>query len=289
MGGGVVSDACDGTVAALGYLVLTTTDVPAWARVARTMGVAVEQEGDHLLGVVDERAWRLRIQPGSVDDIAFVGWELRSGADLVLLQRRLEAMGLVVGPVDPSRGIAQGFAAVDPEGNSLEFFVGAPVPAQRRSEPNATFRTGELGLGHVVLFCDRFEDMLDFYVSVLGFTVSDTYGEDGVDVAFLRCNRRHHSLALARGRREFTLQHLMLEVDSIDQVGLCFEACLPLGLAQSTLGRHTNDRMLSFYVLAPGGFTIEYGSGGRLVDGPELQPHHGSTSLWGHRDLVPSR
>ena len=48
--------------------------------------------------------------------------------------------------------------------------------------------------------------------------------------------------------------------------------------------------MFSFYALAPGGYTIEYGYGGRLID----EEHHSgasytTTSWWGHRDLRPSR
>jgi 2,3-dihydroxybiphenyl 1,2-dioxygenase len=279
----------DGRVAALGYLGLTSPDLGAWERMSTTLGVATELVGDTLLGAVDERAWRLHVQPGATDDLAFVGWELRSGADLDVLRARIAASGHDIGDIDEGRQIVQGFSTRDPDGNTLELFVGAAVPARRPAEPAARFRTGALGLGHVVLHCHRFEEMLDFYVTVLGFTVSDTYGQGGVDVAFLHCNSRHHSLALVRGRGDFALQHLMLEVETIDEVGRCYDACLPLGLAQSTLGRHTNDRMLSFYVLAPGGFTIEYGADGRLVEQPELQPHHRRTSVWGHHDLVASR
>ena len=34
----------------------------------------------------------------------------------------------------------------------------------------------------------------------------------------------------------------------------------------STLDRHTNDHMTSFYVNTPSGFFIEYGWGGRVID-----------------------
>ncbi|BDT99842.1 hypothetical protein IFM12276_28710 [Nocardia sputorum] len=34
----------------------------------------------------------------------------------------------------------------------------------------------------------------------------------------------------------------------------------------STLGRHTNDKMISFYVRPPGGWDLEYGTEGMLVD-----------------------
>lgn len=51
----------------------------------------------------------------------------------------------------------------------------------------------------------------------------------------------------------------------------------------STLGRHTNDKMISFYVRAPGGWDIEFGCEGMLVDetfytGEEIT----RDSYWGH-------
>lgn len=52
----------------------------------------------------------------------------------------------------------------------------------------------------------------------------------------------------------------------------------------STLGCHTNDHMVSFYVQTPSGFQVEYGYGGRLIEDAawEVQLHR-SPSIWGHR------
>lgn len=278
-----------GTVAALGYLGLTSTDTDAWADMARTIGMAVAPSASGIVCAVDDRSWRFAVQRGEADDLAFVGWELHSVGDLDALRTRIASLGHAIVDIPSIRDVVQGFATTDPDGNALELFVGAPVRDGGGAAPTAAFTTGELGLGHVVLFCHDFEAMLDFYVGALGFVVSDTYGSSGADVAFLHCNQRHHSLALARGRTDHVMQHFMVEVADIDAVGRCFDACASQGLAQSTLGRHTNDRMFSFYVLAPGGYTIEYGADGRLIQGPELQPHFLRTSDWGHHDLVPSR
>ena len=51
-----------------------------------------------------------------------------------------------------------------------------------------------------------------------------------------------------------------------------------------TLGRHTNDRMTSFYVRTPSGFEIEYGTGGLLVDDATwvVRPYDAG-SVWGHK------
>jgi len=51
----------------------------------------------------------------------------------------------------------------------------------------------------------------------------------------------------------------------------------------STLGRHANDLMVSFYVQTPGGFDVEYGTDGRLVDDATwVNRESTAVSLWGH-------
>ncbi len=52
----------------------------------------------------------------------------------------------------------------------------------------------------------------------------------------------------------------------------------------TTLGRHTNDFMTSFYARTPSDFMIEYGWGGRSIDPDTWQPVEMTCgpSLWGH-------
>ena len=128
------------------------------------------------------------------------------------------------------------------------------------------FVTGDGGLGHAVLFVPDLAEAERFYIDVLGFRLSDAV-EDGISIRFLHCNSRHHSLAFVAVPGMVGMHHLMLEVGSLDDVGAAYdivnERHLPLAM---TLGRHTNDRMTSFYVRTPSGFEIEYGYGGPLVD-----------------------
>jgi hypothetical protein len=50
-----------------------------------------------------------------------------------------------------------------------------------------------------------------------------------------------------------------------------------------SLGRHTNDRMISFYARSPSGFEVEYGYGGHLVDDATWEPGElAAVSSWGH-------
>ena len=62
-----------------------------------------------------------------------------------------------------------------------------------------------------------------------------------------------------------------------------------LEVFSGTLGRHANDLMVSFYVRTPGGFDIEYGTGGRLVDDATwVSRETTAVSLWGHSFAAPS-
>jgi 3,4-dihydroxy-9,10-secoandrosta-1,3,5(10)-triene-9,17-dione 4,5-dioxygenase len=78
--------------------------------------------------------------------------------------------------------------------------------------------------------------------------------------------------------------HLMIEVATLDDVGRALDRCHRRGApVSSTLGRHANDLMVSFYVQTPGGFDIEYGTDGRRVDDSTWVSRESTTvSLWGH-------
>jgi len=51
----------------------------------------------------------------------------------------------------------------------------------------------------------------------------------------------------------------------------------------ATLGRHVNDKMLSFYMRTPSGFDVEFGCEGLEVDDREWVARESTAvSLWGH-------
>jgi 3,4-dihydroxy-9,10-secoandrosta-1,3,5(10)-triene-9,17-dione 4,5-dioxygenase len=79
--------------------------------------------------------------------------------------------------------------------------------------------------------------------------------------------------------------HAMIEVESVNEVGLANDRRIAQGVNLSgTLGRHTNDHMLSFYMRSPGNFDIEYGAEGRTIEDWEKFSVFESTvpSFWGH-------
>ena len=143
-------------------------------------------------------------------------------------------------------------------------------------------------MGHVVLFVPDAEAALDFYRGVLGFRRSDfiVWGPES-SIHFLRCNARHHSVALLQVGDFSGVQHMMFEMASLDQVGCALDRARAQGVTVSTdLGRHRNDRMVSFYMQGPSGFDVEIGWGGiRVGDDWVENEFVGAGDLWGHAGL----
>jgi len=175
-------------------------------------------------------------------------------------------------------------------------FCGAALEHRPAVSPYGNrFVTGDQGLGHVVLPVAEEEPALRFYTEVLGFRLRDSirmapelFGRPPgppLWMRFLGCNPRHHSLALAPFPAPAGIVHLMIETAALDDVGRALDRCARRRAPVSaTLGRHANDQMVSFYVQTPGGFDVEYGTGGlRVDDRTWVTRETTAISLWGHR------
>ena len=272
-------------VTRLGYIGLAVRDVSAWERfAAAVLGLEpAGRDGDGSLFLrMDEHHHRIVVHPGAEDDLACVGWEVADEAALEAVAGRLKDAGADVRRGGEAQRRARRVAGLvsfsDPGGVATEVFFGPLVTFERpfkSPRPISGFVTGDLGLGHIVLAVDELDAGVRFYRDVLGMRLSDLArfdgpGEASSAMAFLRCNPRHHSLALAAsggGRPQRRLLHFMLQVGSLDDVGSTYDLCQDEGVAiGATLGRHTNDHMVSFYMASPSGFAVEYGFGGREVD-----------------------
>ena len=290
----------DREVIACGYVGLTAHDLSAW-RTFGTDGLGLQVAGDAaggedaLLLRMDERAWRIAVLPGP-GGLAFSGWEVRDAPALERLAERLAKAG-----ADPRaddalaarRGVAELLCCMDPSGNQLEFFHGARISSAAFVSPTgASFVTsaagpGDMGFGHIVMSYAEIGPALEFFFGTLGFRHSDIIMLAGDPWHFAHVNPRHHSLALGPGPRSSALEHIMLEVTDLDAVGRSFDYFTDIPFALSTtIGKHTNDFMVSFYVKAPGGFEVEYGCHGRLIDDATwTTATYDSASFWGHRPV----
>ena len=117
----------------------------------------------------------------------------------------------------------------DPLGNRLELFHGAETTAEpfKPGRSISGFRTGPLGLGHVVLNVDTAETidkLMAFYRDMLGFRLTDYYSHPFV-ARFLHLNPRHHSLAFIQTGKN-AVHHIMMELFSFDDVGQGYDIAL---------------------------------------------------------------
>ena len=231
------------------------------------------------------------------EGLAYVGWEVAGKHDLEVLVDAVEAAGTTVKRVDASearsRGVVELVRFEDPAGTPLEVFYGQHYDFQFTSPLGMQFVTDPCGLGHVFLSVTEFDECVDFYCGALGFKVSDFADLGPVQATFLRCNPRHHSLALrdaaspgpteAAGQPQ--LRHVMVEVSRQDDVGRALDRCAEFGYGLTrTIGRHSNDEMFSFYVKSPSDFDLEIGHGGLLIDDENWTPRcQVGGDFWGHQ------
>jgi 3,4-dihydroxy-9,10-secoandrosta-1,3,5(10)-triene-9,17-dione 4,5-dioxygenase len=295
-------------IQSLGYLRIESADVGAWREFGvRALGL-VEGRGPEAGALylrMDDFPARLVILPGERDRLLAAGWEVAGESELAELGQALEAAGVAVKAGTAAelaeRRVAGLLRFDDPAGNAVEAFCGAALEHHPAVSPYGNrFVTGRMGLGHVVLPVPDEKTALRFYTETLGFRLRDSMrmapellgrpaGGPPLWMRFLGCNPRHHSLALAPFPAPAGIVHLMIEVASLDDVGRAMDRCARRGSpASATLGRHANDLMVSFYVRTPGGFDIEYGTDGALVDDATwVSRETTAISLWGHRFSSP--
>jgi biphenyl-2,3-diol 1,2-dioxygenase len=286
----------------LGYLVLEVPDpdalVPAFAGVVGLVpgeptasGAATWRD--------DRRAHRVLVQAGPANDAVAAGLEAVDRAAFDDVVARLRAFGANVTEEDGSdRQVQQLVRTRAPLGIDVEVVLGladAQTPFSSPPVPGG-FLTEGVGFGHAVFATTAFEESHAFLTEGLGFAQSDwleTELAPGVDltVRFYHCNRRHHTIALARPPFDLPqrLHHIMFELKERDDVGAAFDRVwgTELGIPNG-LGRHDNDGMFSFYLQTPAGFQVEVGHGARVItDGWGDNRRYDRISAWGHQALRP--
>ncbi len=243
----------------------------------------------------DDYPYRLSLAPGDEASVSAVGFEVGDDPDLGALVDTLQSAGVAVtvgSDEDAAQRQVSGVASFEgPAGAPIELFHGPILTHELLSTPLVSgFVTGEMGLGHVVLGVPDLDEAVDFYRDHLGFHMRNTWYLGTMSMAFLGCNRRHHSLAFGCGLpSQRLLTHFMVEMATIDDVGRAQDRCVDNGVPVIMgLGRHTNDHMISFYCQSPDGFMVEVGCGGVHVDEPSTTATYQITrpSFWGHRPII---
>lgn len=278
-------------IESFGYFGVGSTDLDGWKDFGTGLvGLqAVETSASLLSFRMDDRKQRIVVDKSQPDGARFFGWEVADATALDVLAAHLERVGVRVRrertTLADARYVSALISFCDPAGNRLEVFYGPHLASEafRPGRSISGFRTGPLGLGHAVLTAERVDELLPFYIDVLGFRLSD-YVLKPFKAYFMHINQRHHSLALIETGHN-GMHHLMVELFSLDDVGQAYDIALTqkerVGV---TLGRHTNDFMTSFYARTPSAFMIECGWGGREVNPETWQPSEfkEGPSIWGH-------
>ena len=287
----------------LGYAVFGVSDLARWEHFAvDLLGLQLgrNENGKMLTLRMDEYEQRLVLEQGPEDDIRAAGWQLdtEEALEVFVDQVRSQGVPIEVGSAElaRTRRVEKLYVCDDPNGFKHEFFFGSAIATITQPFRSAVlkgpgFRTGPLGIGHLLPRALDYKASVAFYRQVLGLKISDYIREEMapgivVDATFFHsATGRHHSLATAAIPMQKILNHLMIEVQDMDDVGLAYDRCVQAGCSiVLELGHHPNDKMFSFYVETPSGFAIEYGHGGIIVDDANWEViSYSKLSDWGHK------
>ena len=283
----------------LAYFVTEIEQLEQWQRYAEdVLGMmTAPAPGGGLYVKMDERPFRILVREGAQARYYASGWEVANEAAfkdaLVTLEKAGVGFELADAEVCRQRGMQAIALVTDPSGNRHELGWGHLSDCQPFVSPQGVprFLTGDMGLGHTVMPAPNFDATAAFYRDVLGFGLSDIFNfrpdpsAPPVRIHFFHCNNaRHHSLAIAEYPVPSGCVHVMVEVDSMTEVGRAHDRRIAHKVPLSaTLGQHLNDRMTSFYMKTPSGFDLEYGFGGLQCDWETHSAFEFTrVSIWGH-------
>lgn len=285
----------------LGYLVINVSDLDAWEFFAsEILGLMIgERTDDRMTLRMDEYDYRIILNKSDKDDIEVAGWQFDTKEELDQFVDELSQKGVITKQSNDfdrkDRKVEALYYCEDPSGYVHEFFSGptyAPISRPFRSKvmKGPGFITGRQGFGHILTYAPN-QTAIDFYTKTLGLKISDYIRDSetlpgvSVDALFLHTRTgRHHSLATAVVPSEQKLNHFMIEVEDLDDVGLAYDRCIKAGLDLTmSIGHHPNDKVVSFYVRSPSGFSVEYGHGSIVIDDDcwEIK-NYSQMSDWGH-------
>jgi 2,3-dihydroxy-p-cumate/2,3-dihydroxybenzoate 3,4-dioxygenase len=205
----------------------------------------------------DERAHTLYYAEGNPDEQT-VGFEVDSDEELQAAAATLEGLGHPVhaGTSEEcaARMVKSFIGFRDPTGNHIELVV-RPDRSGRRYFP--TRDIGITGFSHIGLNTTNPARDEKFWTQVCNARVSDRIG----DLALLRVNAIHHTLALAPATRA-GIQHVNHQVASNDDVLRSYyflsERNVPIIFGP---GRHPTSGARFLYFTGPDGMTFEYSVG----------------------------
>ena len=291
-------------IQSLSYVLIETTDLQEWADYSQNVVGLMKNDSlsdaNNLYLRMDEKSFRFHISTGESKRYLAAGFNLKDKEAFEQAKNELTDADIsfesFAADVITSRCVADGISLKDPAGNALELSYGSLDSSELFLSPQDIkgFVTKGLGFGHVVFAAPELEVAHRFYLDVLGFGDSDYMNfpmgpapdAPEVKLNFMHCdNPRHHTVALYESPIPPSgLIHTMVEVNNIDEVGHGLDRAMQNNVhISSSLGRHSNDMMVSFYMQTPSGFDLEFGYDGWQVDWTTFTKQESKMpSFWGH-------
>ena len=195
---------------------------------------------------------KLRKSPVKRVDVISLAAEHRAAVD-ELFERVTAASSKIIFPPRSlkSFGGGYGFRFFSPDG--LPFEISSDVARGTRI-PIAAGAAIPERISHIVLHSPKHKELTDFFITVLGFQLSDWIGEF---MSFLRCNDWHHRIAILPGPP--ALNHVAYDMPNVDEM---MRGVGKLKRMQTEIlwgpGRHTAGNNTFSYFGTPNGFTVEY-------------------------------
>ena len=281
-------------VTELGYMGIGVKDLDAWKHFATDIvgfELADEGESDRCYLRMDYVHHRIVMHADGSDDLSYLGFRVAGADEFAQMQRQLAEAGIKfrVGSAEEAeeRRVLEVIKLDDPDGNPVEIFHGPFTQFSKPFHPgramHGRFKTGSGGLGHCIIR-ERDVNAAQRFYAQLGMRGGIEYkfgaGKHSVGLVFMHCNDRDHTVAFGiPGERR--LNHVMLEVDNLDDVGMTYDLVrtnkIPVTI---TPGKHSNDHMYSFYFRTPSGWMFEYGWGARPAT---YQSEYFTGDVYGHQ------
>jgi len=243
-----------------------------------TWGLSAETTDDGIAFLAAEGSpehYSVRLRRDADKRLDLISFGAASAADVDALALRLGTAGvrLVTEPGDlQTPGGGYGFRFFDIDGRTVEVSSDVAVRRHRKVEEGESI---PVKLSHVVINSPNPEATVAFYQQHLSFALSDTLMSPhmGEVMWFLRTNRFHHSLAIARGPHT-SLHHASFEMRGIDEYMRGTGRVLRAGVEKVWgPGRHLAGNNTFSYFLDPHGNTIEYTTELEELDEDTWHPH----------------
>lgn len=230
----------------------------------------------------------ISLHPAREPGLRHVGWEMESEAELDALPDLFSRHGIAHRALTADECAAlhlgRGIKAIDPATGLANHFY--DMCCEFGGEPYVPTHTRIQRLGHILVQTPEVAAAMHFYRDVLGFAISDSFGEIST---FMRCfpNPFHHSFGIGRSERH-KFNHINFMVSEVDDIGKALWRCQAANIpVVHGPGRHPPSGSMFLYFLDPDGLTVEYSFGMEMFpeEAPRkprrLEPRLSSLDFWG--------